>query len=68
VVSNIKRFSSRRQNKSHKYTIFLNAEASWSPHKNTVKKRTFSLEKYGEEEAWKRACKVRKKGIKQMDE
>jgi hypothetical protein len=28
-----------------KYTIFLSAEASWAPQKNTVKKRTFSLDK-----------------------
>lgn len=51
-----------------KYTIFLSAEASWSPQKNTVKKRTFSLDKYGEEEAWRLACDARKKGIRQMDE
>ncbi|MGA2786316.1 MAG: hypothetical protein ABSF60_02200 [Verrucomicrobiota bacterium] len=49
-------------------TIFLDAEASWSPRKDQVKKRTFSLEKYGEREAWRLARKARKKGLQQMEE
>jgi hypothetical protein len=48
------------------FTIFLDAEAAWSPERNKVKKRTFSLEKYGEKEAWRLACKTRREGLQEM--
>jgi hypothetical protein len=49
-----------------RFTTFLDAEAAWSPERNKVKKRTFSLEKYGEEEAWRLACETRRKGLQEM--
>jgi hypothetical protein len=49
-------------------TIFLDAEASWSPQKDKVNKKTFSLEKYGEEKAWRLACAARKKGLQEMEQ
>lgn len=49
-----------------RFTIFLDAEAAWSPERNRVKKRTFSLEKYGEEEAWRLAVATRCKGLQEM--
>jgi hypothetical protein len=51
-----------------KVTVFLDAEAMWSPQKDTVKKKTFSLENYGEERAWQLACAARKKGLKEMEQ
>jgi hypothetical protein len=51
-----------------RFSIFLDAEASWSPQKDQVKKRTFSLEKYGEAEAWRLACEARRKGLAEMTE
>lgn len=64
----IKQNKYRWKSDPDRYTIFLHAEASWSPQKGKVRKQTFSLDKYGEDEAWRLACDARNKGLKQMDE
>jgi predicted sugar kinase len=47
--------------------IYLFAEASWSPRPNVVKKKSFSLDLYGEDEAWKMALKVRKDALRDLE-
>ena len=42
-------------------------EASWSPKVGVVKKRRFSVNKYGEEEARKLALKTRQDGLASME-
>jgi len=42
--------------------------AQWSPTPGTRKTRRFSVEKYGEEEAFRLAVKARKDGVKRMEE
>jgi hypothetical protein len=46
--------------------FYLSAEAMWCPKPGLIKKRTFSLDLYGEDEAWKRALKARKDGLQDM--
>ena len=48
-------------------TFYLSAEASWSPRPNVVKKRSFSLDTHGEDEAWKLALKARKDGLRDLE-
>jgi hypothetical protein len=48
-------------------TFYLSAEASWSPRPNVTKKKTFSLDLYGEDEAWKMALKARKDGLRDLE-
>src|ERR1035437_2435390 len=47
--------------------IYLFAEASWSTRPNVVKKKSFSLDLYGEDEAWKMALKVRKDALRDLE-
>jgi hypothetical protein len=47
--------------------FYLSAEASWSPHPNVIRKKSFSLDLYGEEEAWKLALKARKDGLSDLE-
>jgi hypothetical protein len=48
-------------------TFYLSAEASWSPSPNVIRKKSFSLDLYGEDEAWKLALKARKDGLRDLD-
>ena len=46
---------------------YLAAEASWSPLPNVVKKKSFSLDLHGEDEAWRLALKARKDGLRELE-
>ena len=48
-------------------TFYLSAEASWSPRPNVIKKKSFSLDFHGEDEAWKLAMKARKDGLRDLE-
>jgi hypothetical protein len=43
-------------------------EATWSPQRNVVKKKLFSIAKYGNSRARKLALAARKKGLRSMSE
>jgi hypothetical protein len=40
---------------------------SWSPQPRKTRQHKFAIDKYGEEEAFKRAVRARKKALKQME-
>jgi hypothetical protein len=45
---------------------YLFWEASWSPRPNEVKKKVFSIDKYGEKRAKQMALQTRRKGLATM--
>jgi hypothetical protein len=47
--------------------FYLSAEACWSPRPNVTKKKSFSLDFYGEDEAWKLALKARNDGLLDLE-
>ena len=47
-------------------SFYLSAEASWSPQSNVIRKKSFSLDLYGVEDAWKLALKARKDGLRTL--
>lgn len=51
--------------KGHTYEFW---EASWSPSPNVVRKKLFSVNKYGDDKARKLARKVRREGLKEMED
>ena len=53
--------------KPDKIYIYEHVEASWSPTPNVVVKKSFSVEKFGLELAWRMAVICRKRALFQLD-
>jgi hypothetical protein len=52
-----KKKNSGRKGKKHVYEVF---EVTWNPEPGKVSRTSVSIDKYGEEEAFRRACEIRK--------
>jgi len=53
----------KKRGKEYFYDVF---EVTWCPEPNKVSRTTVSVNKYGEKEAFRRACKIREAKLKQI--
>jgi hypothetical protein len=63
-IAGVRRAAETEPGGNHVYHSWV---AQWSPKPGVRKTKRFSIEKYGEEQAYKMAVKARNKGVREME-